>query len=220
MNKRRLVNCKVLITFVCSMFSLLGLSTILSNVDVNDKKDTKKTKLLTASVNKLGKATEKTVKVDTIDNYSKNEILTKSVIEEVPTEEVKEEPVEVQKEEKKVENVNPEPVVTQPSVVVTGTLSDYQQYAYSQFGNFGWSDEDFNNLVQLWNRESGWNPNAHSRSGAHGIPQALPASKMAEYGDDYLTNYVTQINWGLNYISKKYGNPTTAWQHMSSRGWY
>ena len=99
-------------------------------------------------------------------------------------------------------------------------VADYQAYAHSKFGDYGWSEEDFNALVQLWNRESGWNPNSHSRSGAHGIPQALPASKMAAYGSDYFTNYKPQIDWGLNYISGKYGNPTNAYNNFLNRGWY
>ena len=96
-----------------------------------------------------------------------------------------------------------------------------QAYARQRCSDYGWSDEDFYNLVVLWEKESHWNMYAQNRySGAYGIPQALPASKMASEGSDYLTNYETQINWGLNYIQRRYGNPTKALSHSNSTGWY
>lgn len=102
------------------------------------------------------------------------------------------------------------------------SLSDYQAYAKDLVINtYGWSEYDFECLVKLWNRESGWNPNSHnSSSGAHGIPQSLPASKMASEGADYYTNGYTQIRWGLKYISGRYGSPSAAWAHSQSKGWY
>ena len=103
----------------------------------------------------------------------------------------------------------------------TGSKAEYQAYAKERCVAYGWSEDDFNCLVKLWNRESGWNPYAHnSRSGAYGIPQALPGSKMASCGSDYLTNYQTQINWGLNYIKSRYGNPSNAWNNSQTKGWY
>lgn len=96
-----------------------------------------------------------------------------------------------------------------------------QAYARQRCIDYGWSDEDYYNLVVLWEKESHWNMYAHNRySGAYGIPQALPASKMASAGSDYLTNYETQINWGLNYIQRRYGNPSNALSHSHSTGWY
>lgn len=102
------------------------------------------------------------------------------------------------------------------------SLSDYQAYAKDLVINtYGWSEYDFECLVKLWNRESGWNPNLHnSSSGAHGIPQSLPASKMASEGADYYTNGYTQIRWGLKYIKGRYGSPSAAWAHSQSKGWY
>ena len=102
------------------------------------------------------------------------------------------------------------------------SLSALQSYAYDLVINsYGWLEEDFNALINLWNRESGWNPNLHnSSSGAHGIPQALPASKMASEGSDYYTNGETQIRWGLKYIAQRYGSPLNAWNHFQSVGWY
>ena len=104
---------------------------------------------------------------------------------------------------------------------ISGSVAEYQAYARARCSAYGWSTTDFNCLVALWNRESGWNPNAYnSRSGAYGIPQALPASKMATAGTDYRTNYKTQINWGLGYIKSRYGSPSAAWNHSQSKGWY
>ena len=101
-------------------------------------------------------------------------------------------------------------------------LSALQQYAHNLVINtYGWSEYDFDCLVKLWNRESGWNPNAHNKSsGAHGIPQSLPASKMASEGSDYYTNGETQIRWGLKYIAGRYGSPANAWAHSQQTGWY
>lgn len=103
----------------------------------------------------------------------------------------------------------------------TGSLTDYQEYARQRCYAYGWTDNDFNCLVALWNKESGWNPYAmNSYSGAYGIPQALPAGKMASAGDDYLTNGNTQIEWGLSYISGRYGSPSSAYYHSQTTGWY
>ncbi len=103
----------------------------------------------------------------------------------------------------------------------SGSALVYQQYAATVCRSYGWSETDVECLISLWNKESGWNPYAYNASsGAYGIPQALPGSKMASKGSDYQTNYQTQINWGLSYISSRYGNPQTAWGHWLSTGWY
>ncbi|TFD74423.1 lytic transglycosylase domain-containing protein [Cryobacterium fucosi] len=86
---------------------------------------------------------------------------------------------------------------------------------------YGWGGDQFGCLVSLWARESGWNVNAYnSSSGATGIPQALPGSKMASAGADWQTNPATQITWGLGYIAGRYGTPCGAWDHSESAGWY
>ncbi|MGX5697641.1 aggregation-promoting factor C-terminal-like domain-containing protein [Agromyces soli] len=86
---------------------------------------------------------------------------------------------------------------------------------------YGWGDDQFGCLVELWNHESGWRTNAGNQSsGAYGIPQALPGSKMAAYGDDWETNPATQIKWGLSYISGRYGTPCGAWDSFNAQGWY
>ena len=76
-------------------------------------------------------------------------------------------------------------------------------------------------LEPMWDKESGWNERSeNTSSGAYGIPQALPASKMAAYGDDYRTNPVPQIKWGLMYIKGRYSTPCGAWSFWQANGWY
>jgi uncharacterized protein YabE (DUF348 family) len=85
----------------------------------------------------------------------------------------------------------------------------------------GWGADEFSCLDQLWEKESGWRWNADNpSSSAYGIAQANPGSKMAEVGSDWLTNPATQIEWGLGYISGRYGTPCGAWAHSVERGWY
>ena len=91
--------------------------------------------------------------------------------------------------------------------------------ARSQLSARGWSDQ-FGCLDRLWQKESGWRTTASNPSGAYGIPQALPGSKMASAGDDWRTNPATQIRWGLGYIGSRYGGPCAAWSHSQSQGWY
>lgn len=102
------------------------------------------------------------------------------------------------------------------------SVAELKAYAHDLVINtYGWSEYDFDCLVKLWNRESGWNPNAHNKSsGAHGIPQSLPGGKMASEGSDYYTNGRTQIRWGLKYIKGRYGTPSQTWAHSQRTGWY
>jgi len=80
----------------------------------------------------------------------------------------------------------------------------------------------FGCLNELWSRESGWDATAaNPSSGAYGIPQALPGSKMAAAGADWATDPATQIRWGvLDYIDPTYGSPCGAWSHEEAVGWY
>ena len=88
-------------------------------------------------------------------------------------------------------------------------------------GQFGFGSDQFGCLDSLWTRESNWNPAAHNASsGAHGIPQALPGSKMASAGPNWSSDPATQIKWGLGYIQDRYGSPCGAWAHSESHGWY
>ncbi|MCK0112279.1 lytic transglycosylase domain-containing protein [Ornithinimicrobium sp. F0845] len=98
---------------------------------------------------------------------------------------------------------------------------DPRSIARNMLGNYGWSQDQFGCLDSLWMRESGWSHTAtNPSSGAYGIPQSLPASKMASAGADYRTNPATQIRWGLGYIQGRYGSPCAAWAHSQSVGWY
>jgi hypothetical protein len=98
---------------------------------------------------------------------------------------------------------------------------DPQQIAQSMLGSFGWSTSQFSCLQPLWQQESGWSVTAtNTTSGAYGIPQALPGSKMASAGADWQTSAATQIRWGLGYIRSTYGSPCAAWSHEQADGWY
>lgn len=89
--------------------------------------------------------------------------------------------------------------------------------AYQMVQARGWGDDQYSCLVSLWNRESGWRVNASNPSGAYGIPQALPGSKM---GPGWETDATVQISWGIGYIAGRYTNPCGAWAHSESSGWY
>ncbi|MGW1603305.1 aggregation-promoting factor C-terminal-like domain-containing protein [Streptomyces eurythermus] len=79
----------------------------------------------------------------------------------------------------------------------------------------------FNAFSKIVSHESGWNPSAtNSSSGAYGLVQALPASKMASAGADWKTNPATQIKWGLDYMNSRYGSPVKAWSFWQANGWY
>jgi hypothetical protein len=86
---------------------------------------------------------------------------------------------------------------------------------------YGWGDEQYTCLNRLWTKESHWNYQARNpRSGAHGIAQALPATKMDKVGTDWRTNPVTQIQWGLLYISERYDSPCSAWNKWRRSNYY
>ncbi|UIP58395.1 aggregation-promoting factor C-terminal-like domain-containing protein [Agromyces marinus] len=99
-----------------------------------------------------------------------------------------------------------------------GAKATARSLAASQYG---WGEGQFGCLVNLWNKESGWNYQAtNPSSGAYGIVQAWPAEKLATAGADWKTNATTQIKWGLDYISRGYGSPCAAWGHSQSVNWY
>jgi hypothetical protein len=96
-----------------------------------------------------------------------------------------------------------------------------QQIARAMLASFGWSSSQFSCLDPLWAHESGWSVTAYNAgSGAYGIPQALPGSRMASAGPDWQANAATQIRWGLDYIKGTYGSPCAAWDHEQATGWY
>ena len=86
---------------------------------------------------------------------------------------------------------------------------------------YGFSEKEYKCLNQLWTKESNWNyKSRNKKSGAHGIPQALPASKMNVVSTDWRTNPVTQIRWGLRYISIRYETPCKALSKHKRSNWY
>jgi hypothetical protein len=128
-------------------------------------------------------------------------------------------------------------VRTAPAKVRTVTVTRVATVAPFRFGTVGYnqwwakrlmatryrwtSNAQFGCLVTLWNHESHWNHRAHNgRTGAHGIPQAMPGSKMRTAGSDWRTNPVTQIAWGLSYVKRRYSTPCGALSHFNRRGWY
>jgi hypothetical protein len=99
--------------------------------------------------------------------------------------------------------------------------SSPRQIAQAMLGSFGWSAGQFSCLDPLWAHESGWSVTAENAgSGAYGIPQALPGSRMASAGTNWQTSAATQIKWGLDYIKGTYGSPCGAWAHEGATGWY
>jgi len=120
---------------------------------------------------------------------------------------------------------NPGPVAATGGIVyVTSTPPDphtAQAIAYNIMASFGFDPKVYFGCLQdLWNHESGWRYDAENPSGAYGIPQALPGSKMASAGSDWQTNPATQIKWGLGYIKQLYGNPCNAWAFEERNNYY
>jgi len=108
-----------------------------------------------------------------------------------------------------------------PSAAAPAPSGSPQQIAQAMLASFGWSSSQFSCLDPLWAHESGWSVTAYNAgSGAYGIPQALPGSRMASAGPDWQTSAATQIRWGLEYIKGTYGSPCAAWDHEQATGWY
>jgi hypothetical protein len=108
-------------------------------------------------------------------------------------------------------------------VVVRASVNSGNPHAVAaaEAARYGWGASQLSCLNLLWNRESGWNYLARNpSSGAYGIPQALPGSKMASAGADWRSSARTQIRWGLGYIQARYGSPCGAWGHSRATGWY
>ena len=76
---------------------------------------------------------------------------------------------------------------------------------------YGWGDKQYTCLNTLWTKESRWNYRSRNKvTGAHGIPQAYPATKYESIGSDWRTNPITQMSWGLKYIKVRYQTPCKA----------
>ncbi|MFJ9705854.1 transglycosylase SLT domain-containing protein [Streptomyces sp. NPDC101234] len=104
-----------------------------------------------------------------------------------------------------------------PAQAATTSASSAQAIAHKMIPDAA----QFNAFSKIVSHESGWNPSAtNSSSGAYGLVQALPASKMSSAGSDWKTNPATQIKWGLDYMNSRYGSPTAAWSFWQANGWY
>ena len=115
----------------------------------------------------------------------------------------------------------PTPSATPKATPSPAPSGSPQSIAQSMLKSFGWSSSQFSCLKPLWQHESSWSVSAsNSSTGAYGIPQAAPGSKMASAGPDWKTNASTQIKWGLGYIKSTYGSPCAAWSHEQADGWY
>lgn len=101
------------------------------------------------------------------------------------------------------------------------TPGSAKEYALKYLLELDYGSDQYSCLVKLWTRESQWRVDARNKSsGAYGIPQSLPGTKMASEGPDWLTNPETQIRWGVKYIKGRYGAPCGALAHSDKYGWY
>lgn len=104
-----------------------------------------------------------------------------------------------------------------PAQAATTSSSSAQAIAHKMIP----SAAQYNAFSKIVEHESGWNVTAtNSSSGAYGLVQALPGSKMSSAYSDWKTNAATQIKWGLDYMNSRYGSPAAAWNFWQSNGWY
>ena len=104
---------------------------------------------------------------------------------------------------------------------VQSNVSEIKQYAHNLVLSYGWNENDWNAFVQIINHESSWRVTAKNpKSGAYGLCQAYPASKMKSAGSDWRTNYKTQLKWCMGYIKGRYGSPSSAWSFWQKHHWY
>ena len=111
--------------------------------------------------------------------------------------------------------------VAAPTPVAAAITGTPLQIAHTIATQAGLNQEQWVCLDSLWYQESKFQTTARNhRSGAFGIPQALPASRMASAGADWRTNPATQVKWGLSYIKVRYGTACNAWAHWKRNRWY
>ncbi|MCF3135166.1 transglycosylase SLT domain-containing protein [Streptomyces olivochromogenes] len=104
-----------------------------------------------------------------------------------------------------------------PAQAATTSTSSAQSIAHKMIPDAA----QYTAFSKIVEHESGWNISAtNSSSGAYGLVQALPGSKMASAGSDWKTNPATQIKWGLDYMNSRYGSPADAWNFWQANGWY
>lgn len=107
------------------------------------------------------------------------------------------------------------------SLGTTVPASEMQQWAHDYLISNGYSEDDFTAAVFIISHESGWNPSATNKdSGAYGLAQALPGSKMASAGADWQTNYQTQFKWFMSYCNGRYDSIQGAYQFWITYHWY
>lgn len=119
-----------------------------------------------------------------------------------------------------VQNTGPAPGT---NLGVGGSVTKNKAIGMALATTYGWGPgtSNWTSLDQLWTRESGWDNRAqNASSGAYGIPQALPPSKLPAAGRPPISSASVQIIWGLSYIKQRYGNPDNAWAHEEANGWY
>ncbi|MDT3726128.1 transglycosylase SLT domain-containing protein [Streptomyces sp. DSM 41972] len=105
----------------------------------------------------------------------------------------------------------------QAATTAAPTAASAQATAKKMIGN----SAEFQCFSKIVSHESGWNPKAtNASSGAYGLVQALPASKMSSAGSDWKTNPETQIKWGLDYMKDRYGSACDAWSFWQANNWY
>ena len=108
-----------------------------------------------------------------------------------------------------------------PDSLVHATPEQAKLFAQGAAAQMGWTGKEWEDLVWLWNRESGWRWNAENPSShAYGIPQALPGNKMKSAGANWHEDAAVQISWGLTYIKSNYKSPSGAVKHSRTIGWY
>ncbi|MGO1260747.1 MAG: G5 domain-containing protein, partial [Bifidobacterium mongoliense] len=109
----------------------------------------------------------------------------------------------------------------QPTGLWHPTPAQAQAYAAGAAAQYGWTGQQWRDLVTLWNHESSWSWSAQNpTSPAYGIPQANPGSNMSLFGANWRDDASVQIAWGLNYIKGRYGSPSAAWAYWQRIGWY
>jgi hypothetical protein len=114
-------------------------------------------------------------------------------------------------------NIEPKPIIVLTPIQPVGhSVQEARDYARSVLGATQYSCID-----QIFIHESNWNPfDLNKSSGAYGIPQAVPGSKMSTAGADWRTNPVTQVKWGIHYVNGRYGSACSAWSFWKVHRWY
>ncbi|MEU6859365.1 lytic transglycosylase domain-containing protein [Glycomyces sp. NPDC046736] len=218
---RHVVRGRVFVSAVAVLIAA-GTASSASAAIISTDDPTAEEQIATAIVEDAGQTDRRWSDVETMDSLLPERTA-------VAPETVKPEPAEVPEEEEPVEETTQEPANDDSSdqgtsVQVSGECSDYsgnKAIGCTMTLDRGYGMDQFQCLLNLWERESNWNESAYnSGSGAYGIPQSLPGDKMAANGSDWQTNPATQIDWGLDYIEGRYGDPCGAWSHSESVGWY